>query len=55
VRSLVLYRPGDSEFPSSSLNILFDGITGDFLDVESIVFLCEGLTHTLRKMISGSP
>jgi len=53
VRCLVLYRAGDAEFPSSSLSIVFDGITGNFLDVESIVFLCEGLTHTLRRMLKG--
>ncbi|HTR44347.1 MAG TPA: DUF3786 domain-containing protein [Thermodesulfovibrionales bacterium] len=55
VRTLVLYRPGDAEFPSSSLNILFDALTGNFLDVESIVFLCEGLTHTLRRMAKDPP
>lgn len=46
VRALFLYRAGDEEFPSS-MKILFDGITGQFLDVESLMFVCEGLIHTL--------
>lgn len=50
VRALILYRKGDEEFPSS-LNVLFDGITGRFLDVESITFLCEGLVHTITGLM----
>ncbi|MGD1074689.1 MAG: DUF3786 domain-containing protein, partial [Thermodesulfovibrionales bacterium] len=50
VRCLILYRSGDEEFPSS-LMILFDSVTGQFLDVESIVFLCEGLVHTIAGML----
>lgn len=53
IRSLILYRSGDDEFPSS-LKILFDGITGQFLDVESIVFLCEGLVHTVTHILRKS-
>ena len=49
VRALFLYRAGDEEFPSS-MKILFDGITGQFLDVESLMFVCEGLIHTLTMM-----
>lgn len=49
VRILVLYQNSTEEFPSS-LKILFDGITDAFLDVESVMFLCEGLVHTLRAM-----
>ncbi len=49
IRILILYSEGDNEFPSS-LNIVFDRITGNFLDVESIIFLIEGLVHTLRMM-----
>ncbi len=49
VRVLLLYSKGDDEFPSS-LNIVFDKITGEFLDVESIIFLLEGFVHTLRMM-----
>jgi hypothetical protein len=50
VRCLIIYRSADEEFPSS-LNILFDGITGQFIDVESLVFLCEGLVHTLTTLL----
>lgn len=49
VRVLILYSKGDDEFPSS-LKIVFDRITGNFLDVESIIFLLEGLVHTLRMI-----
>lgn len=49
VRILLLYSKGDEEFPSS-LKIVFDKVTGNFLDVESIIFLLEGLVHTLRMM-----
>jgi len=52
VRTLFLYRSGDEEFPSS-MKILFDGITGQFLDVESLMFLCEGLIHSLTMMRRG--
>ena len=52
VRALFLYRAGDEEFPSS-MKILFDSITGQFLDVESLMFVCEGLIHTLRMMRRG--
>ncbi len=50
IRVLILYDERDEEFPSS-LRILFDRITDRFLDVESIIFLCEGLVHTLRSMM----
>ncbi len=49
VRTLILYRAGDDEFPSS-VKLLFDGITTDFIDVESLIFLCEGLVHTVAMM-----
>jgi hypothetical protein len=49
IRTLILYRPADEEFPSS-LKILFDGIADRFLDVESLVFIGEGLVHTIMKM-----
>lgn len=52
VRALFLYRAGDEEFPSS-MKILFDSITGQFLDVESLMFVCEGLIHTLTMMRRG--
>lgn len=53
VRILILYSKGDEEFPSA-LKILFDAITPEFLDVESIIFLIEGLVHTVKHFISGS-
>ncbi len=49
VRMLILYRRGDDEFPSS-LKMLFDGTTAEFIDVESLIFLCEGLVHTVTMM-----
>lgn len=49
VRLLILYSKGDEEFPSS-LKIVFDKVTGNFLDVESIIFLLEGFVHTMRMM-----
>jgi len=49
VRILILYSRGDEEFPSS-LKIVFDRITGNFLDVESIVFVLEGFVHTIRSI-----
>lgn len=49
VRLLILYSKGDEEFPSS-LKVVFDKVTGNFLDVESIIFLLEGFVHTLRMM-----
>jgi hypothetical protein len=52
VRLLILYSKGDNEF-GSSLNILFDKITDEFLDVESLIFLLEGLVHTVRYMFSS--
>ncbi|HXX58627.1 MAG TPA: DUF3786 domain-containing protein [Thermodesulfovibrionales bacterium] len=50
VKSLIIYRGGDEEFPPS-LNILFDAASGHFLDVESIMFLCEGLVHTVTMLL----
>jgi hypothetical protein len=49
IRTLILYRLGDEEFPSS-LKMLFDAVTAAFIDVETLIFLCEGLIHTLTKM-----
>lgn len=50
VRTLILYREADEEF-SSTLNMLFDGVTGQFLDVESLMFLCEGLVHMIDNIM----
>lgn len=46
IRTLILYRRGDEEFPSS-LTMLFDSVTGAFIDVETLIFLGEGLVHTI--------
>ncbi len=50
VRALILYRRGDDEFPSS-IKVLFDRMTTEFIDVESLVFLSEGLVHTISMML----
>jgi len=52
VRVLILYSKGNDEF-GSTLNILFDKITNEFLDVESLIFLMEGLVHTVRYMLKS--
>ncbi len=52
VRILILYSKGDEEFPSV-LKILFDAITPEFLDVESIIFLLEGLVHTVNHLVAN--
>lgn len=49
IRCLILYSRGDDELPSS-IKILFDRITERFLDVESLIFLFEGLIHTIKHM-----
>lgn len=49
VRALILYRHGDEEFPSS-LKMLFDAVTAGFIDVETLIFLCEGLVHSVAHM-----
>jgi hypothetical protein len=49
IRTLILYRHGDGEFPSS-LKMLFDAVTAEFIDVETLIFLCEGLVHALTNM-----
>jgi hypothetical protein len=46
IRTLILYHRGDEEFPSS-LKMLFDSVTGAFIDVETLIFLGEGLVHTI--------
>jgi hypothetical protein len=48
VPTLILYREGENK----SLKILFDRITDRFLDVESIIFLMEGLIHILNNALS---
>jgi hypothetical protein len=45
---LVLYWPKEEEF-SAKVKILFDSTADGFLDVESIIFLVEGLVNTLES------
>ncbi len=46
---LILYWRADDEFPPN-VKALFDSTTDRFLDVESLVFLCEGLLHAIGSI-----
>ena len=48
---VVLYWPGDSEF-GSKVKVLFDSTADKFLDVESIMFLVEGLVYNIEAALS---
>ena len=48
IPTLILYRKGEA----GSLRILFDRITDRFLDVESIIFLMEGIIHIINNALS---
>lgn len=49
---VILYWPAEEEFPSKA-SILFDATADRFLDVESLIFLLEGLVkHVERNFIS---
>ena len=50
---VVLYWPGDSEF-GSKVKVLFDATADKFLDVESIIFLVEGLVYNIEAALSRS-
>jgi hypothetical protein len=50
IRTLILYHHGDEEF-ASSLKMLFDSVTEKFIDVETLIFLCEGLIHTITRAV----
>jgi hypothetical protein len=47
----VLYWPADSEF-GSKVKVLFDSTADKFLDVESIIFLVEGLVYNIEAALS---
>ncbi|MBF0516553.1 MAG: DUF3786 domain-containing protein [Nitrospirae bacterium] len=47
---LVLYWPADAEFPAR-FKSLFDDSADKFLDVESIVFLCEGFVKRISQIM----
>lgn len=48
---VILYWPGEDEFPAQ-VKILFDQTADKFLDVESLMFLLEGLVHNMEKVLS---
>ncbi len=45
---LILYWPANDEF-QASVKLLFDRTADRFLDVESIVFLCENFTDVIER------
>ncbi|RMD59138.1 MAG: DUF3786 domain-containing protein, partial [Nitrospirae bacterium] len=46
----ILYWHPVEEFPSG-IKILFDSTADRFLDIESLIFLCEGFVHKIEHMI----
>jgi len=48
---VILYWAGDSEF-GSKVKVLFDSTADKFLDVESIMFLVEGLVYNIEAALS---
>lgn len=48
---VILYWPPDTEF-ASKVKILFDSTADKFLDVESIIFLVEGLVYNVEATLS---
>lgn len=48
---VILYWPGEEEFPAKVM-ILFDQTADKFLDVESLMFLLEGLVHNMERVLS---
>lgn len=48
---VVLYWPADIEF-GSKVKVLFDSTADKFLDVESIIFLVEGLVYNMEAALS---
>lgn len=48
----ILYWKGDEEFPSS-LKILFDETADRFLDVETLIFLAEGMIRTIERSVGA--
>lgn len=51
---LLLYWPQDDEFPSK-VKILFDATADRFLDVESLMFLVEGLVKNIESGPDRAP
>ncbi|MDH4232261.1 MAG: DUF3786 domain-containing protein [Nitrospirota bacterium] len=48
---VILFWPADSEF-ASKVKILFDSTADRFLDIESIMFLVEGLVYNLEAAMA---
>jgi len=48
---VILYWPADSEF-GSKVKVLFDSTADKFLDVESIIFLVEGLVYNIEAALA---
>jgi hypothetical protein len=48
---MILYWPSDSEF-ESKVKVLFDSTADRYLDVESIMFLVEGLVYNIEAAMS---
>lgn len=46
--AVILYWPSEEEFPSK-VKVLFDSTADTFLDVESIIFLVEGLIKNIEN------
>ncbi|MFO0754503.1 MAG: DUF3786 domain-containing protein [Thermodesulfovibrionales bacterium] len=46
--AMILYWPSEEEFPSKA-KVLFDSTADAFLDVESIIFLVEGLIKNIEN------
>jgi hypothetical protein len=49
--AVILYWPADIEF-GSKVKVLFDSTADKFLDVESIIFLVEGLVNNIEAALS---
>ena len=48
---VILHWPGEDEFPAK-VTILFDQTADKFLDVESLMFLLEGLVKNIERVLS---
>jgi hypothetical protein len=48
---VILYWPEEDEFPAK-VKILFDQTADKFLDVESLMFLLEGLVKNIERFLS---
>jgi hypothetical protein len=51
---IILYWTADNEF-ASKVKVLFDSTADRFLDVESLIFLVEGLLYNIEAALARSP